>query len=284
MEKVIITVAVIGGISQRSQNPHIPITPKEIAESAIDSAREGAAICHIHVRNPQTQQPSMDFELYREVVERIREKSDILLNLTTGTGARLSYDKGWDTSKLKSPDERVNHVLKLRPEICSLDVGSINFGQFVFVNLISHVGQMAQLIREAGVKPELEVFDMGHIRIAKHLMSKGLIAYPPLFQICLGVPWGIEATVENLVRMRSSLPPNAIWHALGIGASEYPMVTTSIIVGGHARVGFEDNLYFSKGILAESNAQLVRKTVEIANLLDREVASVKEAKSILGIG
>ena len=284
MEKLIITVAIIGNTTDRSQNPHVPITPKEIAESAIESAKAGAAVCHIHVRDPETGQVSMDFELYREVVKRIRDNSDILINLTTGTGARLVYENGWDTSGLKTPEERVDHVIRLAPELCSLDVGSMNFGPRVFVNLVSHVEAMARMIAQAGVKMELEVFDLGHFRIANHLIRQGLIAGRPLFQLCMGTPWGIEATAPNLVHMHACLPDNAIWCGLGIGAAQFPIVTTSILMGGHARTGFEDNVYISKGVLATSNSQLVEKTVQMAELMGREVATPSEAAQILGLG
>ena len=287
MDKLIITVAIIGGITTREKTPHPPMTPQEIAESAIESYHAGAAACHIHVRDPQTHAPSMKFELYKEVYERIREKCDLVVNLSTGSGGRLLYDSKsntWNTSELKSAEERVEHVLKLKPELCSLDVGSLNFGPRAFINLVSIVEKMAALIKEAGVKPELEVFDIGHIRIAKHLIQQGLVAKPPLFQLCLGIPWGIEATTENIVYMRNNLPGGSLWYAFGIGAQHFQMAAVSMINGGHARVGFEDNLYIKKNVLATSNAQMVRKVVEIANLMDREVATAKEARQILGLG
>ena len=286
MDKLIITVALIGGITTREKTPHPPMTPQEIAQSAIESYHAGAAVCHVHVRDPQTYVPSMKFELYREVYERIREKCDMIINLTTGSGGRLLYDPktgAWDTAELKSPEERVEHVVKLKPELCSLDVGTLNFGPRAFINLVSIVEKMAAMIREAGVKPELEVFDIGHTRIAKHLIRQGFVKNPPLFQLCLGIPWGIEATTENMVYMRNNLPPDALWYAFAIGPQHFSMAATSMINGGHARVGFEDNLYIKKGVLAKSNADMVRKVVEIANLMDREVATVKEARQILGL-
>ena len=284
-QKVIITVALIGARTTRKQNPNIPITPQEIANSALECAKQGAAVCHIHVRNPHTQDYSMDLGLYKEVVERIRGKSDMLINLTTGPGGRFTHkkEKGWDTSELSPPEERVRHVLELRPELCSLDIGTINFGETAFVNLSSHVEQMARMIREAKIKPELEVFDAGHLRFAKHLITKGIIAEPPLFQICLGIPWGMEASLENLLYLCSALPPNAVWYGLGIGAAQFPLAAMAVMTGGHVRVGFEDNVYLAKNVLAKTNAELVRKAVKIAELLDRQVANPKEAKVILGI-
>jgi uncharacterized protein (DUF849 family) len=287
MDKLIITVAIIGGITTREKTPYPPMTPQEIAESAIESYHAGAAVCHIHVRDPKTHAPSMKFELYKEVYERIREKCDMVINLSTGSGGRLLYDpqsNTWNTSELKSPEERVEHVVKLKPELCSLDVGTLNFGPRAFINLVPIVEKMAGLIKEAGVKPELEVFDIGHIRIAKHLIRQGIVAKPPLFQLCLGIPWGIEATTENMVYMRNNLPGETLWYAFAIGAQHFQMAAASMTNGGHARVGFEDNLYIQKNVLAKTNAEMVRKVVEIANLMDREVATAKEARQILGLG
>jgi len=286
MDKLIITVAIIGGLTTREKSPHPPMTPQEIAESAVESYHAGASVCHIHVRDPKTHQPSMKFELYKEVFDRIRDQCDILINLSTGSGARLLYNpqsSTWDTAGLKSPEERVEHVVKLRPALCSLDVGSLNFGSFAFINLVSVVEKMAKMIKEAGTKPELEVFDIGHIRIANHLIRQGLVEKPPLFQLCMGIPWGIEATTENMIYMRNNLPGDALWYAFAIGPQHFPIAAASMINGGHARVGFEDNLYIRKNVLATSNAQMVRKVVEIAELMDREVATPKEARQILGL-
>ena len=288
MDKLIITAAMIGGVTTREKSPHPPMTPQEIAASAVESCQAGASVCHIHVRDPLTHQSSMKFELYKEVFERIRDKCDMIINLTTGSGARLLFnpkspENRWDTTGLMGPEERVEHVMRLKPELCSLDVGSVNFGSYLFVNLVSIVEKMAAMIKEAGTKPELEVFDIGHIRIANHLIARGLVEKPPLFQLCLGVPWGIEATTENMIYMRNNLPPDALWYAFAIGAQHFSMAAASMINGGHARVGFEDNLLIKKGALAKSNAEMVRKVVEIANLMDREVATPKEARQILGL-
>jgi uncharacterized protein (DUF849 family) len=284
MEKLIITVAIIGGFTTREKTPHPPMTPKEIADSAVESCKAGSSVCHIHVRNPQTQASSTKFELYKEVCDRVRDKCDMIINLTTGPGGRLVYDAKtaiWNTTELKSAEERVEHVLKLKPELCSLDIGTFNFGPRAFINLVSIVEKMAGMITGAGVKPELECFDIGHIRIGKHLVEKGFVKSPPLFQLCLGIPWGIDATTENMLAMKSNLPMNALWYAFAIGSQHFPMATLSIINGGHARVGFEDNLYIKKGVLATSNAEMIRKVVQIAGSLDREVATTKEARQIL---
>jgi uncharacterized protein (DUF849 family) len=283
---LIVTAAIIGAITTRDKTPHPPMTPQEIADSAIEAGRAGASVCHIHVRDPITHQPSMKFEHYKEVFDRIRDKSDMIINLSTGSGGRLLYRPKsggnlWDTSGLKSAEERVEHVVKLKPELCSLDIGSLNFGSYAFINLVAMVEQMAKMIKEAGTKPELEVFDIGHIRIGHHLIRQGLIPDPPLFQLCLGIPWGIEATTENMVYMRNNLPPHCLWYAFAIGPQHFSMAAASIMNGGHARVGFEDNLYIQKGVLAKTNAEMVKKVIEIAHLLDREVATPKEARQIL---
>ena len=286
MDKLIITVALIGNVTTREKSPHPPMTPKEIAESAIESFHAGAAGCHVHVRDPITHAASMEFELYREVFERIREESDLIINLTTGSGGRLYYNpktKAWDISGLKTPEERVEHVLRLRPEICSLDIGTMNMGNWAFINLVSMVEKMAALVREAGVKPEMEVFDVGHIGLARDLARKGLVGEPLLFQLCLGISGGIGATLEDMVFMCGHLPKNATWSAFGVGPAHFPIAAASIVAGGHVRVGFEDNLYLEPGVLAMSNAQMVRKVVEIAHNLGREAATPEEARRILGV-
>lgn len=289
MDKVIITVAVVGNQPTREHHPRLPITPKEIANSAIESYKSGASICHIHARDPETGRPSMKLDLYREVVERIRGETDMLINLTTGSGGRIVFDpelkeKMGDAGQVVSPERRVEHVLELKPELCSLDVGSMSFGRWIFANALDHVETMAKLIKEAGTKPELEVFDTGHVSIARHLIDKGLVERPPLFQLCMGIRWGIPATPENLVAMRSQLPEDAIWFAFGPGRHEFTMVTMAVLMGGHARVGFEDNLHIRRGVLAESNAELVRWAAEMIRLLGKEVATPEDTRKILGLG
>jgi uncharacterized protein (DUF849 family) len=286
--KLVVTVAVTGAIGDRSKHPYLPITPEEIANSAVDACSAGASVAHIHVRDPATGEPSMAFELYQEVFERIRGASDIVINLTTGAGARIIPDDsnpvGLDSGTTwSSPERRTEHVIKLRPELCSLDIGSMNFGPRLFANLVPHVEDMARRIKDAGVKPELEVFDMGHIAIGYQLLEKGLVDSPPIFQLCLGIQWGIPATTKNMLLMREALPPEAIWAGFGIGPASFPMVAQSALLGGNVRVGFEDNFYLSRGIRAESNAQLVEKAVDILKALDREPASPQEAREILAL-
>jgi uncharacterized protein (DUF849 family) len=286
MEKLIITAALIGNVTTRERNPNPPITPKEIAESAIECYQAGAAVCHVHVRDPITQAPSNDFELFEEVVERVRGKCDMIINLSTALGGRLTFDterKIWDTSGLKTPEARVEHVIRLKPEICSLDIGTMNFGNNGFINLVPIVERMSSLVREAGVKPELEVFDVGQIGLANNLIQKGLVNAPPLFQLCLGISGGMNASLKDFLFMRDSLPEKALWSAFGVGAAHFPIAAAVIMAGGNARVGFEDNLYLSRGVLAKSSAQMVRKVVELANHLDRDVANADEARKILAV-
>ena len=286
---VIITCAVAGADDSVAKNPAVPVTPEQIATSSIGAAKAGAAAVHIHARDPETGKPSMDPALYRETVERIRASGvDVLINLTTGAGARWmpSPDDasvpGLGTT-LVSPAKRVEHIIELKPDICSLDMGSVNFGRHVFVNSPQSLSEMARAIKDTGIKPELEVFEAGHIRFTRHLLDEGEIAEPTLFQIVLGVPWGAPATTQAMVYMRDLLPPGAQWAAFGISAAEFPMAAQAAILGGHVRVGLEDNLYMARGVLAPSNAALVERAAEIIRAIGAEVATPDEARHILGL-
>ncbi len=285
--KVIIACAVTGSADTPSRNPAVPVTPRDIAASAVDAAKAGAAIVHIHVRDIKTTRPSMDLALYREVVERIRDSgTDVLINLTTGAGARFipSGDdplKGGPGSTLSPPADRVRHVVELKPEICSLDMGSMNMGGQVFINTPPHLETMAEAIRDAGVTPELEVFEAGHLLLAKRMIETGHIKPPGLFQICLGISWGQPATPEAVAYMRSLLPADCVWFAFGISLHQFPMAAQTILLGGHVRVGLEDNLYLAKGKLAPSNAALVEKAAMIIEILGDEVATLSEARQML---
>jgi uncharacterized protein (DUF849 family) len=287
--KVIITCAVTGADDSVGKNPAVPVTPKQIAASSIEAARAGAAAVHIHVRDPETGKPSMELELYRETVDRIRDSGvDVIINLTTGPGAR--FVPGLEDpsvpgpgTTLASPAKRVEHIAALRPEICSLDMGSVNFGRLVFVNSPQILLEMARGIRSAGVKPELEVFEAGHIRYTRHLLERGEIEEPPLFQVVLGVPWAAPATPEAMIYMRDLLPDNAQWAAFGIASAEFPMVAQAVILGGHVRVGLEDNLYLARGKLAPSNAALVERAVQIVEAVGESVATPPEGREILGL-
>jgi len=286
MDKVIITVAVTGSRPTREMNPNLPITPEEIADSAIESFNEGASIVHVHVRHPETSLPSMEVALYEEVVERIRAKCDMIINLSTGAGGRLYMGSDGQpdmkTSTLASPEKRVEHVLKLKPELCSLDIGTMNFGDGVFVNAQHVVDKMAEMIRDAGVKPEVEVFEVGHIQTANRLLALGLVEKPAHFQLCMGTMAGIAATPKNAVHFSECLPQGHTWSIFGVGRAQFPMVAMGVLLDGHVRVGFEDNLFIKKGVLAKSNAELVKRTVNIIRDLNKDVASVEEAREILG--
>jgi uncharacterized protein (DUF849 family) len=287
--KVIISCAVTGSADTPGRNPAVPVTPEQIAKSALDAAKAGAAIVHVHVRDPQTTRPSMAAAHYRDVVERIRSSgTDVLINLTTGPGARFSPaaddpQKAGPGTTMKLPAERVRHVVELRPDICSLDMGSLNMGSHVFVNTPGHLEAMAVAIRDAGVLPELEVFEAGHVLLARRLIETGHIKPPGMFQICLGIAWAQPATPEAMSYMRSLLPAESPWFAFGISLHQFPMVAQAVLLGGHPRVGLEDNLYLEKGKLAPSNAALVEKAVNIVELLGDRVATAAEARELLGL-
>ena len=287
MRKVIVTAAIVGSTPTKQQNQAVPITPQEIAESAIEAIRKGAAVLHLHVRDPQTGLHTNRLELYQDVVERIREQSDAILNLTTSYGASLiiNDDASINTSKtdLLNAEKRVHHVESLKPEMCSLDIGTMNFGPRIFTNVDSIVEKMAGAIQKCGVKPEIELFDLGHIEIAKRLMSNGLIETPPHFQLCMGTFGSMAATAQNAALFANALPQPCTWSIFGVAKSQFDMVAMGVLLGGHVRVGLEDNLYLEKGKKAESNAQLVEKAVDIIRSLNREIASVDEARSILGL-
>jgi uncharacterized protein (DUF849 family) len=287
--KIMISCAVTGSADTPGRNAAVPVTPAQIAASAVDAAKAGAAIVHIHVRDPQTTKPSMDGALYREVVERIKASgTDVLINLTTGPGARFvpgeddPIKPGPGTS-LKRPEERVRHVVELKPDICSLDMGSLNMGDRVFINTPAHLQTMATAIRNAGVLPELEVFEAGHLLLAKRMIETAHIKPPGLFQICLGISWGQPATPEAMTYMRNLLPAGCVWFAFGISLHQFPMVAQAVLLGGHPRVGLEDNIYLDKGRLAPSNAALVEKAARIIEILGDQVATPAEARQMLAL-
>jgi 3-dehydrocarnitine:acetyl-CoA trimethylamine transferase len=287
--KVMIACALTGAADTPGKNPAVPVTPKQIAESGIAAAKAGAAIVHIHVRNPETTGPSMELAHYKEVVDRIRDSgTDVVINLTTGAGARFvpgSNDPMVPDPKstLRTAAERVRHVVELKPEICSIDMGSINMGNYVFVNTVPQIEEIAIAIRECGVTPEIEVFEPGHIVLSNRLIKTGHFKSPPLFQICLGVTWGTPATPESMKFMRDLLPADATWFTFGCAAQQFPMVAQAMLYGGHVRVGLEDNLYLSRGKLAPSNAALVEKAVGIIEAMGEELATPAEARQMLGL-
>lgn len=286
---VIITCAVTGGAPSNKSSPYVPITPEQIANECIAAADAGAAVTHIHVRDPKAGGGSMENAYYREVVQRIREsKVDVLINLTTGPGAvfRPSPEdprRAAPDSTLSPPDRRVEHILELKPDLCSLDIATMNFGENVFMNIPAHLRRMAELIYSAGIKPELEVFDLGQVRLACDLLDKGFLKGPALFQLCLGTSWGAPATTEAMALMRNMLPRDAVWAAFGISRAEFPMAAQAVILGGHVRVGLEDNLYLERGKLSPGNAPLVQRAVEIIRAIGERPATPSEAREILGL-
>ena len=287
--KTIITCAVTGNLTKPEQHPRLPVTPEQIANASLDAARAGAAAVHIHVRDPETGRPSMDIELYREVIRRIRaEDADVIINLTTGPGGRFipSDDDpkvAAPGTTLMRPEDRVEHILALRPDICSLDLNTMNSGADVVINTPKNVTRMAAVIRKAGVKPELEIFDSGDMHLALDLIKSGVLDGPGLWTFVMGVKYGFSASPESVMYARSLLPAGAQWAAFGVGRFEFPMVAQAWLAGGHVRVGLEDNIYISHGVLAESNAALVKRASDIVHSLGGELATAQEAREQLGL-
>ncbi len=287
-DDVILTCAVSGGHNNQAKHPNYPISPEHIASDCIDAAKAGAAIAHIHVRDPITGMRSGELALFKEVVDRIRDSgSDILINLTTSEGARFAPGEvdasvGGPGTTLIQPLERLKHIEALLPDICTLDVGTFNFGETIFVNTPAHLRIMAKRIQELGVKPEIEVFEPGHIMFARSLIEEGLVDGDPMFQLCLGIPHASPATPEILTVMKNMLPTNANWSAFGISRFEFNIVAQAASQGGNCRVGLEDNLFLNKGEFA-SNLQLVERAVRIIREVGREPASVAQAMQRFGI-
>lgn len=283
--KTIITCAVTGSGTTLKHTPYLPITPEQISNSALESAEAGAAVVHLHVRDPATGQPSMNLDFYKEVVDRIKDKnSELIINLTTGPGSTGSSAVvfGQADASFKTAEQRVAHVMELRPDLCSLDFNTMNRGpKNITVNSIAVVRDMARFIKQAGVKPELEIFDSGDLHIAKSLITDGLIEGAPLWQIATGIKWGWDSTITTLEYAQKLLPIGATWYAFGIGNKQMPFVALSSLSGGHARVGLEDNVFLEKGVLAKTNAELVTKAVRIIQDLGNDVASCAEARKIL---
>ncbi|HTD04864.1 3-keto-5-aminohexanoate cleavage protein [Undibacterium sp.] len=288
-EKVIITCAVTGNLTKPEQHPGLPITPRQIAESSLEAAEAGASVVHIHVRDPETGRPSMKLEYYQEVMELIREKnSTLVINLTTGPGGRFVPSESDPKvaapgSTLMLPEKRVEHITALKPDICTLDLNTMNSGGEVVINTPRNVARMARVIRAAGVKPEIEIFDSGDLRLAHDLIKDGVLEGPGLFSLVLGVNYGFGADHATMLYARNMLPQGAVWSAFGIGRHEFPMVAQAYLYGGHVRVGFEDNLFLSKGVLAPSNAALVVRARQIIEAIGGQIASAHDAREILGL-
>lgn len=286
--EVIVTCPVTGAGDTTSKHSGVPVTPEQISDAAIEAAKAGAAIAHIHVRDPETGKGINDPALFREVVERIRESdTDVVVNLTAGGGGDFFPNEddpavGAPGTDVQTPEERHAHVDELLPEICTLDCGSYNFADFVYLNPEDWVRRQAELIQDSGVKPELECFDLGHIWLARQLIEESLIDDPPLFQLCMGIPWAAEANTESMLAMRNMLPQNVNWAGFGVGRAQMSMAAQSVLLGGHVRVGLEDNLYLEKGVFA-TNAQLVEKAIGIVEALGARVLSPAESREKLGL-
>ena len=288
--EVIVTCAVTGAGDTLEKHPDVPVTPKQISEAAIEAAKAGASVAHIHVRDPETGLGSRDVKLFKEVVDRIRDSNtDIVINLTAGMGGDWVPSKenpsmpGPGTDMI-GPEERLAHVKEILPEICSLDCGTMNFsnGNEIYISPPGYLREMASMIQKWGVKPELEVFELGQIRFAKQMIKEGLINEPPMFQICLGIPWGADQTVDSMKVMKDELPTNASWASFGIGRMQMPMAAAAVAMGGNVRVGLEDNLYLEKGVLA-SNDQLVSRAIEIIQRMGGRILSPQETRDKLNL-
>lgn len=288
-ERVFITCAVTGNLTTPDQTPYLPITPEQIADAALEAAEAGAAVAHIHVRDPQTGKPSMALEYYRDVVERIRAKdSQLILNLTTGPGGRFAPSEedprvAGPGTTLLVPERRVEHVAALKPDICTLDLNTMNSGNEVVINTPGNVRRMARVINEAGVKPEIELFDSGDVALMQDLLADGTLAPPALCSFVMGVRYGFQASPETVLYARNLLPANAQFTAVGIGRAAFRSVAFSFLAGGHVRVGLEDSIYLDRGVLALSNGALVEKARRIVEDLGGQIANAREARGIIGL-
>ena len=288
---IIISAAISGSGPTEKKTPHLPITPKQLADEAIAVAKAGAAIAHIHVRDPKTGAASRDIHLYKEVVDRIRQEStDVIINLTTGMGGDLFLGPDSNPTEFNHHTDligqvkRQEHVELLLPEICSLDCGSFNYdvNNYVYVSTTDMLRTGAKRLQKLGVKPELEVFDLGHIWFAKKMIAEGILNAPPLFQLCMGVKWGAEGNTANMKAMVDNLPSGANWAAFGLGSNEMPMAAQAALLGGNIRVGLEDNIYLEKGVLA-TNVQLVERARKIVELMGASIQSPEQARESLSL-
>ena len=288
--EVFITCAVTGVGATTDRSELVPVTPAQIADAALDAARAGAAIVHIHVRDPATGGPSRDVELYRNVVERIRSSDvDVVLNLTAGMGGDLvlggvesPLPLRQDGTDMAGATERLEHVAELRPEICTLDCGTMNFaeGDYVMTNTPSMLREMARQIRELGVRPEIEIFDTGHLVFAKQLIEEGLVDEPVMLQLCMGIPYGAPADPGTLLALVNQLPPRRVFSAFAIGRMQLPYVALAPIVGGNVRVGLEDNIWLERGVKA-TNGQLVERAVTILEAMNVRVLGAGQVRETL---
>ncbi|CRL13239.1 3-keto-5-aminohexanoate cleavage protein [Phaeobacter italicus] len=289
---VFITCAVTGSGSTQDRSPHVPRSPKEIADSAIAAAKAGAAIVHCHVRDPETGTPSRDLALYREVTDRIRESdTDVVLNLTAGMGGDIVFgdtenpfpvnEAGTD---MVGATERMAHIAECLPEICTLDCGTMNFAEadYVMTNTPGMLRAMGQMMTDLGVKPEIEAFDTGHLWFAKELVKEGVLASPALVQLCMGVPWGAPNDLNTFMAMVNNVPTDWDWSAFSLGRDQMAYVAASVLAGGNVRVGLEDNLWLGKGQLAE-NWQLVERAGTIIENMGAKLMGPDEVRAQLGL-
>jgi len=289
--EVFITCAVTGSGGTQDRSPHVPRSPWQIAESAIDAAKAGAAIVHCHVRDPETGAPSRKLEYYRELTDRIRSADvDVVLNLTSGMGGDIVFGgvetplPPVDGTDMIGASERVAHVAECRPEICTLDCGTMNFAEadYVMTNTPGMLQAMGRMMTELGVKPEIEAFDTGHLWYAKQLVKDGILAPDALVQLCMGVPWGAPDDLNTFMAMVNNVPADWTFSAFALGRNQMPYVAASVLAGGHVRVGLEDNLYLEKGVLA-TNAQLVEKAAGIVEGLGARVIGPDEVRRKLNL-
>lgn len=289
---VFITCAVTGGGATQDRSPHVPRSPEQIADAAIAAAQAGAAIVHCHVRDPETGAPSRDLKLYRELTDRIRASdTDVVLNLTAGMGGDMVFGDpesplplNEEGSDMAGASERVAHVLECLPEICTLDCGTMNFAEadYVMTNTPGMLQAMGRMMTEAGVKPEIEAFDTGHLWYAKQLVKEGILEADALVQLCMGVPWGAPNDMNTFMAMVNNVPSDWNWSAFSLGRDQMPYVAASVLAGGNVRVGLEDNLMLDRGVLAE-NHQLVTRAREIIERMGAKVMSPADVRDKLNL-
>jgi uncharacterized protein (DUF849 family) len=289
--EVFITCAVTGSGGTQDRSPHVPRSPAEIAESAIEAARAGAAVVHCHVRDPETGTPRRDTALYREVTDRIRESEvDVVLNLTAGMGGDMVFGPTeqplplQDGTDMAGAAERLRHIAECLPELCTLDCGTMNFAEadYVMTNTPGMLRAMGGMMTELGVRPEIEAFDTGHLWFAKQLVKEGVLKGPALVQLCMGVPWGAPDDLNTFMAMVNNVPEDWFWSAFSLGRNQMPFVAASVLAGGNVRVGLEDNLFLDKGVLA-TNAQLVDRAVGIVERMGAKVIGPTEVREKLGL-
>ncbi len=291
-QDIFITCAVTGSGGTQDRSEHVPRSPEEIANSAIDAARAGAAVVHCHVRDPETGAPRRDVELYREVTDRIRDSEvDVVLNLTAGMGGDMVFGPpeqplplNEHSTDMVGAAERIEHVRNCLPEICTLDCGTMNFAEadYVMTNTPAVLRAMGQMMTDLGVRPEIEAFDTGHLWFAKQLVKEGIIEDPVMIQLCMGVPWGAPDDLNTFLAMVNNIPESWTFSAFSLGRNEMPMVAAAMLAGGNVRVGLEDNLYLEKGVLA-TNAQLVEKAATIVTNLGTRIMNPQQVRDKLAL-